>query len=740
MFGNLSSNSSPTPFFTSPLSTRQNSLSSSTSVTSDSQQPGTSGGGNWRKPPSPDTKPRQPLLQSDIRYDKKKVNMGSEHFPNDISSISPEFSKILTGEKFNGQPPKGTRKLQKQISTSSEEYQFEGSKMSRCTTTKDDSVPGNSGEVKKVDTWEKASGEAKVNRKNETMELDPDVADVSNILVGPPQQNFVVPEVGVIEEALKRMNGSCLENASETALRLSQYIKDIIEEKKKDPSIHPLKTKMTKVGNSFKANKDKDMRSRLHNSLNSKVLKLTRPTGGNEAPSTPKQVPTSDELVSVSQEEKFPIKGDQFPLHKNPSSPGMTHGPQPGSECDTNLKKELTKANLNNIVKQHRLVSPDESKINSDNMKKEVKDSMTQTERNTEETDAQTQTTYVPERRCNMSKESPSTANQHSQIVSKRSLKAEACEQTTENASPRRSREESDDTLFTKPRRQREILRHYYAKYYNDITALQKLSNEEESANTRHSSSDGIAREAHVKPPLRRIHSEGGYDLNRVKEECTEEEGRKNIIDHGNTVEKIDPTFYKAVNCNDSIERSHSSKAGIGTNRSNVKVEVEFHPRSNSPMEISHDKAKVRDMVKLVHLVRAGADARLNEDVSRQRKVSQAKIVTSDSKHSCYERRPSLTNYHEMRITDLSAQQGYVSQSSSGRSPSVARRPAGTGITTSPQDNPHSNSHPSPSSFSQIPLNFYHQSTAIRIGGPGSNIYETDDYTYFIRPNQSRKK
>ena len=127
--------------------------------------------------------PKQgPHIESDINFAKSDTNKTLEIFSKPVG-FSNSFSNTTGAETGSDQPSEESnhfhqgfdeiprQKIQKKVSSSSEQYNFEGSKMSRSTSGAD----ANGVHPPEVQTWESAKGEAKVNNSNEKFELDTDL-------------------------------------------------------------------------------------------------------------------------------------------------------------------------------------------------------------------------------------------------------------------------------------------------------------------------------------------------------------------------------------------------------------------------------------------------------------------------------------------------------------------------------------------------------------------------------------
>ncbi|XP_078482651.1 uncharacterized protein LOC778976 [Ciona intestinalis] len=129
-------------------------------------------------PPSGKTQKKFPHIESDINFDKSETNKSMDvyHRPGGSFGEYDEFHADEQSEndlpKFSGWNGKSSNfdgpQVQKQVSSSSEEYNFEGSKVSRSTTS-GEGLAGGGVRMREpeVQTWETAKGDAKVNKSNE---------------------------------------------------------------------------------------------------------------------------------------------------------------------------------------------------------------------------------------------------------------------------------------------------------------------------------------------------------------------------------------------------------------------------------------------------------------------------------------------------------------------------------------------------------------------------------------------
>ena len=108
----------------------------------------------------------EPLIESDIKFDKSELNNNLSIFSKSPFQDAGMGTPTNSG-RANGKFPRN--KVQQQVSSSSEEFSFEGSKMSRSTS---ETVGGKTKEPE-VETWESAKGNANVKKSSEQFEYDP---------------------------------------------------------------------------------------------------------------------------------------------------------------------------------------------------------------------------------------------------------------------------------------------------------------------------------------------------------------------------------------------------------------------------------------------------------------------------------------------------------------------------------------------------------------------------------------
>ena len=111
----------------------------------------------------------EPFINSGIKFEKSEINNNMDVFSKSPFGDS-DFENGNTSGNFKFENTSGNfpdNKVQKQVSSSSEEFNFEGSKVSKSTTS------GGISKSPEVQTWESAKGEAKVSKSNETFEYEP---------------------------------------------------------------------------------------------------------------------------------------------------------------------------------------------------------------------------------------------------------------------------------------------------------------------------------------------------------------------------------------------------------------------------------------------------------------------------------------------------------------------------------------------------------------------------------------
>ncbi|XP_077973920.1 uncharacterized protein LOC120347945 [Styela clava] len=176
---------------------------------------------------------RSMSMHSDMAYDMSKVSIESSPVAFMDSTDGFPFPKTRGEQHQTG--GRSRMKLQKQMSASSEEFQFEGVKMSMDNTL----TNGNSN-VKAVGEWEKSSSKSKVNQSNESLEVNSDTITNQPPFVG---SNYVekvniIPSADILEKALKSMNlkKSPINDVATFAVQLHERLELIMRENKSTPS------------------------------------------------------------------------------------------------------------------------------------------------------------------------------------------------------------------------------------------------------------------------------------------------------------------------------------------------------------------------------------------------------------------------------------------------------------------------------------------------------------------------
>lgn len=654
-----------------------------------------------------------PTIQSDINFDKSDVKKTMDIFgPRKVSSAgtSPcDFTGISS--PLNGdRPPSASSgrygKLQKQISTSSEEYNFEGSKVQTSTSRGE----GSNGNFKmsdpEVNTWETATGGAKVNRTNEKFEYETPHPGMQQAFANGPMptnvsmpipQKYHGPTENDIETALSSLKDPQYSDVKNKgfACALSKILEEMETKKQTENSIE--QPKIEEAG-------EDAIRTKLPSTLKCRLLN--------------KQVNSQ-----VNEEAKLHTQKSTKAISSNHSNKSIKQRtiedftlPQP---------KRLTSA-----FTQTESVAPNSDETDKQQTIKSVK----KISRSTATLPAKTRTVSLQTR--------PKLFTNATQTPENNVSNAEV--QTLETRIYPSNGDNPEDELLERPHRQREILRHYYNKYRDDIHTFSGPSSNSKGATKEGSEKRNGPKSNSKHKYVRQSHQRELLNTDDVENSDSETDGYMKVVSpvqpRENNTTVIHDLSQKSPSPNYAIQRPASASDGYMrvisppfedkyVTDTSLKAKC-----THATYPISHKEEKQRrfsgsdnKIVKLKSSIYVNdvKERSANALTARQLLTGRVAVpvINVDVRQNDTSQPKTIKVHHvpngnkTMQVInegDNKTLQGHQMSPSNGY-----QRP----IMSRGQSFPQSSNHMS------FPAGMH----VVELGGPNSGIYETDDFTYIIR-------